>query len=68
MTVAVDAVVYYKISNPMVSVCNVENAPRSTKLLSQTTLRNVLGSKTLSEILAERDVISGSMQVLLLFV
>lgn len=68
MTVAVDAVVYYKISNPMVSVCNVKNAPSSTKLLSQTTLRNVLGSKTLSEILAERDVISGSMQVLLLFV
>ena len=63
VTVAVDAVVYFRISNPIFSVINVEDATRSTKLLAQTTLRNVLGTKSLSEILMERDVISNSIQV-----
>ena len=63
MTVAVDAVVYYRISNPRISVVNVENAARSTQLLAQTTLRNILGTKTLSEILTDRESISSMMQV-----
>lgn len=37
---------------------NVNDAQFSTKLLAQTTLRNVLGTKTLSEILMERDNIA----------
>ena len=63
MTIAVDAVVYYKVNNPFVAVCNVENASGSTRLLAQTTLRNFLGTKTLSEVLSEREEISASMQV-----
>ncbi len=63
VTVSVDAVVYYRISNATVSVANVENAHHSTRLLAQTTLRNVLGTKNLSEILSEREAISNSMQV-----
>ncbi|XP_023325368.1 erythrocyte band 7 integral membrane protein [Eurytemora carolleeae] len=55
VTVAVDAVVYYKISNPMASVCNVTNASQSTRLLASTTLRTILGTKTLQEILADRE-------------
>ena len=50
VTVAVDAVVYFRISNPIWSVVNVEDAHRSTKLLAQTTLRNELGTKNLSEV------------------
>lgn len=61
VTVAVDAVVYFKISNPMAAVCNVNNAPQATKLLASTTLRNTLGTKTLSEILADREQIAGHM-------
>ncbi|VDK73726.1 unnamed protein product [Dibothriocephalus latus] len=64
VTVAVDAVVYYRIYNPVVAVTNVEDADRSTRLLAATTLRNVLGTRSLSEILAERESISGSMQVI----
>ena len=45
------------------SITNVENANRSTRLLAQTTLRNVLGTKNLSEILGERESISETMQV-----
>ncbi|KAL3313720.1 Mechanosensory protein 2 [Cichlidogyrus casuarinus] len=65
VTVAVDAVVYYRIYNPVVAVTNVEDADRSTRLLAATTLRNVLGTKSLAEILSERDSISSSMQVML---
>ena len=63
MTVSVDAVVYYRIFEPMMSVVNIVNASKSTRLLSQTTLRNFLGKKTLSEILTDRDQITEAMQV-----
>ncbi|PFX28160.1 Mechanosensory protein 2 [Stylophora pistillata] len=62
VTVAVDAVVYFRIHDATMSITNVENANRSTRLLAQTTLRNVLGTKNLSEILADREVISHVMQ------
>ncbi|XP_076436689.1 band 7 protein AGAP004871-like [Babylonia areolata] len=65
VTVSVDAVVYYRIYNPTVSVANVANAAHSTQLLAQTTLRNVLGTKNLGEILSDRDQISDSMQTAL---
>eukprot|EP00095_Tigriopus_kingsejongensis_P009978 maker-scaffold17_size721972-snap-gene-5.14 protein:Tk09978 transcript:maker-scaffold17_size721972-snap-gene-5.14-mRNA-1 annotation:"mec2-like protein" len=62
VTVSVDAVVYYRVSNATVSVANVENAHHSTRLLAQTTLRNILGTKSLHEILSDRESISASMQ------
>ena len=63
VTVAVDAVVYYRVFNAIISVVNVSNASQSTRLLAQTTLRNVLGTKSLSEILSDRETISHFMQV-----
>ena len=66
VTVSVDAVVYYRVSNATISVANVENAHHSTRLLAQTTLRNILGTKNLHEILSERESISVSMQVSLM--
>jgi erythrocyte band 7 integral membrane protein len=62
VTVAVDAVVYYRIQNPTMSVTNVEDCCKSTKLLAATTLRGVLGTKTLSELLSDRDNICHNMQ------
>lgn len=62
VTVAVDAVVYYRISNATIAITNVEDYGRSTRLLAATTLRNVLGTKNLSEILSERESISHTMQ------
>jgi erythrocyte band 7 integral membrane protein len=63
VTVSVDAVVYYRVNNATVSVANVENAHHSTRLLAQTTLRNMLGTKALHEILGDRESISNDMQV-----
>uniref|UniRef100_A0A914C955 Band 7 domain-containing protein n=1 Tax=Acrobeloides nanus TaxID=290746 RepID=A0A914C955_9BILA len=65
VTVAVDAVVYFRISNATISVTNVEDASRSTKLLAQTTLRNILGTRTLAEMLSDREAISLQMQATL---
>lgn len=63
VTVAVDAVIYYRVSNPTMAVNNVEDVDTSTKLLAQTTLRNILGMKNLSEILSDREHISKTMRV-----
>jgi len=63
VTVAVDAVVYYKINGPMAAVCNVEDYSKSTKLLASTTLRTILGTKSLSEILSDRENISETMMI-----
>ena len=62
---AVDAVVYFRISNATISVTNVEDSSRSTKLLAQTSLRNILGTKTLAEMLSDREAISLQMQATL---
>ncbi|KAI6243856.1 PHB domain-containing protein [Aphelenchoides fujianensis] len=51
VTISVDAVVYYRIVNPTTSIANVENAHHSTRLLAQTALRNLLGTRNLSAIL-----------------
>lgn len=62
VTVTVDAVVYYYIANPRSAIVNVTNYSHSTQLLAATTLRNVLGTRNLSEILSEREAISHTMQ------
>jgi len=61
VTVAVDAVVYYRIYAPMDATCNVEDYAKSTKLLASTTLRTILGTKSLSEILSDRESISNDI-------
>ena len=66
VTVVVDAVVYYRIRDATASIINVENASVSTQLLAQTTLRNILGTKTLAELLADREHISELLQSSLL--
>ncbi|CAF1440602.1 unnamed protein product [Rotaria magnacalcarata] len=63
VTVSVDAVVYSRVCNPSISVTNVKNHQYATQLLAQTTLRNILGTKTLQEILSDRETIAQNMQV-----
>jgi erythrocyte band 7 integral membrane protein len=64
VTITVDAVCYFRTYNPVVSVTNVENAQFSTRLLAATTLRNILGTRTLQEILQDKEVIAHHMQVI----
>ncbi|XP_028317984.1 stomatin isoform X2 [Gouania willdenowi] len=62
VTVSVDGVVYYRVQNAILAVANITNADAATRLLAQTTLRNVLGTKSLAEILSDREEIAHSMQ------
>lgn len=45
------------------AIINVENANSATYYVAQTTLRNVLGTKKLAELLTDRDAIGEEMQV-----
>ncbi|XP_043951945.1 stomatin-like [Gambusia affinis] len=65
VTVSVDGVVYYRVQNATLAVANITNADAATRLLAQTTLRNVLGTKNLAEILSDREEIAHSMQATL---
>jgi len=65
VTVSVDAVVYFKVFHPMKSVINVANASQSTRLLACTTLRNILGTRNLQNILSDREEIAHTILELL---
>jgi regulator of protease activity HflC (stomatin/prohibitin superfamily) len=60
--VTVDAVVYFRVVNPEAAVVRVENYLKATSLISQTTLRSVLGQAELDELLAQRDKINMHLQ------
>ena len=62
VTVHVDAIVNYYIFDPVLSVNKILSANAATQLLAQTTLRNILGSHKLSEILELRDIIQSTLQ------
>ncbi|HEX75239.1 MAG TPA: slipin family protein [Dehalococcoidia bacterium] len=65
VTVKVDAVVYFRVMKPEDAILNVEQFIRATSLLSQTTLRNVVGQSELEDLLAHRDKINEKLQVLI---
>ena len=59
----VNAIMYYKVKDATSAVANVDDYACSAKLLAATTLRNILGTKTLGDILSERETIAHDMQV-----
>src|SRR5260370_36214673 len=60
--VTVDAVVYFRVVGPEAAVIKVENFLKATSLISQTTLRSVLGQAELDELLSQRDKINMTLQ------
>src|SRR2546423_4061451 len=58
----VDAVVYFRVVDPVAAVIKVENFWKATSLIAQTTLRSVLGQAELDELLAHRDKINQTLQ------
>lgn len=65
VTVTVDAVMYCRILDPVLSVTRIQNVQASSKLLGATTLRNVLGTKNMTEILSQREEINAMMKEML---
>jgi regulator of protease activity HflC (stomatin/prohibitin superfamily) len=62
VSVKVNAVVYFRVVDPLKAVLEVEDYLFATSQLSQTTLRSVLGQAELDELLAERDRINRHLQ------
>src|SRR6202790_2768286 len=58
----VDAVVYFRVVDPAAAVVQVEQYLKATWLISQTTLRSVLGQAELDELLSQRDKINLRLQ------
>jgi regulator of protease activity HflC (stomatin/prohibitin superfamily) len=58
----VDAVIYFRVVDPIAAVIKVENFWKATSLIAQTTLRSVLGQVELDDLLAHRDKINQTLQ------
>ena len=58
VSVKINAVIYYKVFDASKSVLEVENFFYAVSQLAQTTMRNVVGSVSLDELLSERDKLS----------
>ncbi|MBP2030561.1 regulator of protease activity HflC (stomatin/prohibitin superfamily) [Methanohalophilus levihalophilus] len=65
VTVAVDAVVYYKVLNPESAITEVEDYKFATAALSQTTLRDVIGQMELDDVLSSREEVNRDIQSML---
>ncbi|GMT03784.1 hypothetical protein PENTCL1PPCAC_25958, partial [Pristionchus entomophagus] len=58
LVIAVNAVVYYRLSDPIASLNSIKDPYALTRNLTQTTLRNVVGARTLSEVVSDRQEIA----------
>lgn len=58
VSVKINAVIYYKVFDASLAVLEVENFYFATAQLAQTTMRNIVGSVTLDELLSEREKVS----------
>ncbi|SHK52382.1 slipin family protein [Thermocrinis minervae] len=62
VSVSVDAVVYFRIVDPVKAVVSVENYMFATSQIAQTTLRSVCGAAELDELLSEREKLNLKLQ------
>lgn len=62
VTVTVDAVIYFRVVEPADAILKVLDYIRATSLLSQTTLRNVVGQSELDDVLAHRERLNEKIQ------
>ena len=60
--VTVDAVVYFRVVDPVAAVVKVENFWKATMLIAQTTLRSVLGGADMDDLLSHREKINQTLQ------
>ena len=62
VTVDVDAVVYFRVFDPVKAVINVENYLQATSQVAQTSLRSVIGRADLDTLLSDREHINGELR------
>jgi regulator of protease activity HflC (stomatin/prohibitin superfamily) len=62
VSVAVNAVAYFRVMDPTKAIVAVENYLKATSLIAQTTLRSVVGEADLDELLSKREKINLQLQ------
>lgn len=65
VTIKVNAVIYFKVIDPVQAVVDVENYLLATSKLAQTTLRSVVGQVDLDSLLSSRESINHRLQEIL---
>jgi len=65
VTMEINALLYYQITDPKAAIYEVSNLPEAIEKLTQTTLRNVIGSMDLDESLVSRDEINEKLRLIL---
>lgn len=60
--VTVDAVVYFRVMDPIAAIVKVENFLKASSLIAQTTLRSVIGQAELDDLLSQREQINLQLQ------
>ncbi len=62
VSIKVNAVIYFRVTDPEKAVIQIEDYLYATLQLAQTTLRSIMGQSELDEILAEREKINSQLQ------
>jgi regulator of protease activity HflC (stomatin/prohibitin superfamily) len=62
VTLRVDAVIYYKVIDPLKAIINVQNYAYAVSQVAQTSLRTVIGQSTMDQLLSERAVINARIK------
>ena len=65
VTMQIDTVVYFQITNPKLYTYGVENPINAIENLTATTLRNIIGELELDQTLTSRDIINSKMRAIL---
>jgi regulator of protease activity HflC (stomatin/prohibitin superfamily) len=62
VTLTVDAVVYYKVVDPVKAVVNVQNYHHAVSQVAQTSLRSVIGHADMDQLLSERERVNAELK------
>jgi regulator of protease activity HflC (stomatin/prohibitin superfamily) len=62
VTMRVDAVVYYRVIDPVKAIINVQNYSYAVSQVAQTSLRSVIGQSNMDELLSEREKVNAHLK------
>jgi regulator of protease activity HflC (stomatin/prohibitin superfamily) len=65
VTLTVDAVVYYRVIDPVKAIINVQHYPTAVSQVAQTSLRSIIGRADLDTLLSDRDQINAELQAVI---
>ena len=65
VTITIDTVVFYKITDPVKAVYEIQNLKKSIEYLSKTAIRDIVGKMDLDETFTSRDSINDQLRVVL---